>query len=134
MSQETLDEDFASLIPADTPALDESHLEILIEASGDAAKDLFEDLLGTFKEDGKALTETLQEACQKEDATTCRKSLHTLAGSSANIGCQRLAKLCRAMETAIDDGTFKSYSSCPSLVDAEFQTAAGALQAFVDKL
>ncbi len=82
------------------PLTDEEQLSMLIEAGEDGAADLIEELLGLFQSEAAPQLATVKAAIGSRTAKDASRPAHALAGSSANIGGLRLAKLSKAMELA----------------------------------
>ena len=61
-------------------------------------EDEFSDLIAVFVRDAQHRLEQLTEAIQAQDASTALMSAHSLKGSSANIGCAELGRLCDQVE------------------------------------
>ena len=84
------------------PLIDDDQIEMLVEAGEDAAAELIQELLDLFKSESTPHLQTLKDALAELDFTTASKVAHALAGSSANLGGLRLAKVAKAIEHAAD--------------------------------
>lgn len=74
---------------------------MLIDTGGDAAHQLFTELLQLFiGETGPRIT-LLQNAAAEDDFKTVASQAHSIAGASANLGGLRLSQLCRSVEMRI---------------------------------
>lgn len=114
--------------------LNSEHLEVLnMIAEGSPAK-FFQELEETFKREWAESMHRLRAACEVQDTTEVRKTVHYLAGSSANLGLKRLHGICCTIEQNIDENNFSAYSVCPKTLEEEYLVSMRALEAYMDKL
>ena len=62
------------------------------------APDILEKIIGLYLDNSNNQVNEIEEAVKQRDATTIRNTTHGLKSSSANIGADRLAELCKQME------------------------------------
>lgn len=114
--------------------LDSAQLEVLAMLDEDNPAEMMGDLLNTYEQSAQATAQPLRDACANQDAEALRKSVHYLAGSSANMGMLRFSKLCRSIESAIDVGHFRAFAECPEILLAEQAKALEAFKAHMAQL
>jgi len=69
------------------------------------------------------------QVAQREDMESIRIAAHTLKGSSANVGAQRLADVCKSMETFVHANDFDELAKAMPTLRSEFDFACVALTA-----
>lgn len=74
-----------------------------------------QELLQAYLEDMKVLQEQIQKAIAAEDFATIRYHLHTIKGSSSNIGCFFIEEIASTLEKKVTQQ--ESISSLISLMD-----------------
>lgn len=65
---------------------------------GENMEEMLKELVPLFLQDGQSLILKLQKANELKDTVHLRQIAHTLKGSSASLGMNRLAELCRVVE------------------------------------
>lgn len=55
-------------------------------------------LINQFLDEASSYVDTLREAARQSDATTLKRTAHTLKGTSLTLGAQRMAAICRRIE------------------------------------
>jgi HPt (histidine-containing phosphotransfer) domain-containing protein len=86
-------------IPADLPILDGKSLQGLSELAGDDTPDLVTTVIQLFLDDAPKRLVAIDAAWQQRDPAALAASAHALKSASANMGAQRLAKLCKVLES-----------------------------------
>ncbi len=81
----------------DTP-LNMAVVKYLGELAGPENPDFLKELLETYLKDMPGRLEAVREAVRSGDAKALQAAAHALKGSSANLGAQRLQKICLALE------------------------------------
>lgn len=79
-----------------TPLLNRATVDALIELGRGSG--FFNELLDDFTAQTENLLAQIESAIATQNATALRFAVHTLKGSSFNIGAHRLGELCAAME------------------------------------
>jgi CheY-like chemotaxis protein len=117
------------------PALPAASLDVVTRegllAVSDGDPTVLAEITGLFTTDGRALITALLEAIARGDAPECARLAHSLKGSSANVGAQRVASLCAALEKTAKAGTLDSAQAIPTQIEVEFEAAVAALGAAV---
>ncbi len=72
----------------------------LLEELRGILEDEFPALISTWIQDSGVRMDEMQQSFQRGDAEGLRKSVHSLKGSSANLGLVYLVGLCQVMEDA----------------------------------
>lgn len=83
---------------APTPALDRSVLQELREAMDDVSGEFVASLAEVYETQAVELMTELDEAARDADTHRVGFAAHSLKGSSANVGGNRLAALCGEVE------------------------------------
>ena len=102
--------------PINRRALDA--IRTLMGPNGDA---LAKKVIRTYLEDMPAGLERMQAAARVGDAEALRKAAHSMKSSSANVGAERLSRLCKALEMIGCGGTVEG--APPLLEDATAELA-----------
>ena len=102
--------------PINRRALDA--IRTLMGPNGDA---LAKKVIRTYLEDMPAGLERMQAAAKVGDAEALRKAAHSMKSSSANVGAERLSRLCKALEMIGCGGTVEG--TPPLLEDATAELA-----------
>lgn len=102
------------------PVIDREQLDMLVEAGGEAAADLIQELLDLFKGESEPKLETLQGLLAAQDRAQLAKTAHALAGSCSNLGAMRLSKLCKVLELNAAHYDFADLEQAHGAVLAEY--------------
>jgi|GEM_PF-3530644 len=113
------------------PCLDREQVELLQVAAGDCGAAFFDDLIKTFQSESAPRIERLERECGAKNLPEIRRHCHFVAGSAANIGLERLSKLCRNIEKQCDEGTFTAFDTCVPVVRSEMSTAVKEIRALL---
>ncbi len=108
--------------------VDAEQVELLNSAAEGMEAEFWEDMLNTFTAEVEPRFALIEQACTSEDAPNLRKYVHFIAGSAANLGLQRLSRLCRNVENALDDGVFTAFADCPPALRHEYEEALVAIR------
>ncbi|WP_028104044.1 response regulator [Pseudoduganella violaceinigra] len=84
---------------------------------------LLQRVLAAFLQDTPHQLAALREAIALCDASAVRKTAHSLKSSSANVGADQLARLCREMEQLGRTGQTAGAASLLAALEHEFQAA-----------
>ena len=115
-------------LPQDMTALDHEQIEVLSSMNDDGDDSILTELVTLFVKENEPRFKDIEQCCQKKDAAELRKHVHFIAGSTANIGLQRVSTLCRQVERAILDQSFEAFSDLPSALNKEYQDALSAVK------
>lgn len=114
---------------ADTP-LDPTMLAALYELDTRSGDDsTLPDLVRAFIDDGRARVKELYMAVRSGDHARVERVAHSLAGSSANFSAQRVARLCRKLESLAAISDREEVLGLLAQLDETFAEAATALGA-----
>ena len=86
------------------PAIDRAPLDQINDLDPNQNGELLNNIIDTYCENAEVLILELTEAAKGNDLETAVRVAHSLKSSSANVGAQRLAALCRSMERHGRDG------------------------------
>ena len=114
----------------DLPLIDAEQLEMLVEAGEDGATELLEELLGLFELEARPQLESLKGSLAVGDHAAMVRPAHALAGSSANLGGHRLARLAKTLEAVVEPG-HPATGDIPGLtaaIEANLEATIGAFQ------
>jgi CheY-like chemotaxis protein len=109
-------------------ALDAGALENLRELGG---PEMLAELAEMFLRDAPEGIARLREALRRNDAPEVERLAHTLKGSSGNMGAARMAEICSGLQASGAGGDLRATSRMLEDLSAEFERAAGALEAEV---
>jgi signal transduction histidine kinase/DNA-binding response OmpR family regulator/HPt (histidine-containing phosphotransfer) domain-containing protein len=125
-----------SSAPAAPPALGQvnrqalENIRALSAANGDA---LLDRVLHAFIEDTPGHFKTLQQAIAAANTSNIRKAAHSLKSSSANVGAETLAQLCKDMEQLGRSDIIEGTAGLLAAMESEFQAVRQALSAIMEK-
>ena len=111
--------------------LDPNALASIRALQREGGPDILGKAIGTYLTTSPVLLQGLQEAVASGDAGGVQKAAHTLKSSSATLGAQALADLCKTMEAL---GRTQAMGDTPQLllrIETEFLAAQQALTALV---
>jgi len=127
----------AAATPAPAPAAGSfinlqalDNIRALSPANGNA---LLERVLQAFLRDTPGHLATLRGAIAARDAGGLRKAAHSLKSSSANVGAEALAQLCKDMEQLGRNNIIDGTDSLLAAMEQQFQAASQALGAILEK-
>ncbi len=128
-----------ALVPPPAPAATErdiinhgalEHIRALSKDRGDA---LVHKVIHAFVDDTPLHLRTLRQAIVGADPNNMRKAAHSLKSSSANVGADHLAQLCKEMEHLGRTATTEGASGILTTMEQEFQAVRHSLNAILDK-
>ena len=106
------------------------NIRALSAAHGDA---LLERVLHAFISDTPAHFKALQQAIAAGHSVNIRKAAHSLKSSSANVGAETLAQLCKDMEQLGRNDITEGTAGLLAAMEREFQAVRHALSAIMEK-
>ncbi len=119
---EGLPEDTGTL---DTGTLDTATLDRLREL-GD--EDILKELVDVFVQDATFRLTALREAIANSDFAAVEQAVHTLKGSSANLGAIRLTALCAELQETVKSGEGSRTPDLLEHLEIEFERTRRALE------
>lgn len=84
-------------------------------------------ILELYMEDAPKRLAEIDRSISAGDAEALRSALHSLKGSSANLGASRLADLCTSLEVLANDAVPGEASEYRDALQREFERVAKAL-------
>ena len=117
--------------PAGGPLNDE-RLAMLHAAGG--GEGLVAELVDLFVDDVPSRLESIREAMAAGDPEALVRTAHSLKGSAATLGADRMAELCRQMEVSGRAGEVPQGQGLLESLEAEFEQVKRALAAWVAAL
>jgi signal transduction histidine kinase/CheY-like chemotaxis protein len=113
---------------AKTPAVDKESLDALRALPGDEGGDLLGELITLLVAHGPALLSSMESALERKDAHGLAEAAHSLKGSCAQFGAQRLVKLCAQLEAAGREALFEGARETLSTTEQEFHRVIAELK------
>jgi len=89
--------------------------------------DLLSKLIDVYKNDSRRLIQSLNDAVAAGDVNAARDAAHTLKSSSANLGADKLAALCRSFEESCDGKMPESAAELIAKIEGEHEQACREL-------
>lgn len=106
--------------------VDHAALTRLLDTVGDDPAFVAE-LMADYLADSVELVQGLAPACAAADAEALRRRAHTLGSTSAAFGAERLAALCRELESCAQTGDCAAAAPLVEPVVAEWERVRTAL-------
>jgi PAS domain S-box-containing protein len=97
MPDQKLDDNFQNEID-NTTLVDEEMLEAIKELQIEGEADFLSEIIRIFLHDSQTTMDVIAESLSGKDLLTLKKSVHSLKGSSGNLGANRLSGLCARIE------------------------------------
>jgi signal transduction histidine kinase/DNA-binding response OmpR family regulator/HPt (histidine-containing phosphotransfer) domain-containing protein len=113
----------------DEPAIDKRSLEQINDLDPNKNGELLNNIIDTYCENAEVLMGELMQAAKDENLDAAVRAAHSLKSSSANVGAQRLAALCRSMENHGRNGDISTVLNNIDPAWKEYQTAIDELVA-----
>ncbi|MES2299335.1 MAG: response regulator [Pseudomonadota bacterium] len=107
-----------------------ANIRALSRERGDA---LVQKVILAYVDDTPAQLQTLRLAIAAVDAATLRKAAHSLKSSSANVGAEALAQLCKEMESLGRGASTAGAATILNDMEQEFQAVRHCLNAILEK-
>ncbi len=86
------------------------------------------DLVSEYRTDGASRVADMRTALAAGQAEDLRRAAHTLKGSSASLGANGLAEVCREVEAAARDGDLDGLGPKVDAIAAELDEVVAALE------
>jgi HPt (histidine-containing phosphotransfer) domain-containing protein len=103
--------------------------ECLREFDVVADKEIVQDLIGSFVTDAAERLKSLRRAMLAGDVATLKRLAHSLKGSSAQMGAERMAELCWQIEHAADPASAEEFPKLEQL-ETYFRSTSCAMLAY----
>jgi HPt (histidine-containing phosphotransfer) domain-containing protein len=101
--------------------------------SADRGRALVERVINAFVDDTPRHLTTLRQAIAGLDAGSVRKVAHSLKSSSANVGAETLAQMCKDMEILGRNESTEGAAGILTDMEHEFQAVRHSLSAILEK-
>lgn len=108
---------------------EETLLSTLEMVGGDV--EFIADLIATYRTDGERAIREMRATAATGARGELQRAAHTLKGTSASLGADDLAELCRGLEADAKDGRLEGVDEAIAAIAAEFEPVAAALEAWV---
>ncbi len=115
----------------DFPILDESVMHDFVNLMGDEGKDSAKHLVDLFKSGTPALIEQIETASDKKEKDNILRALHTLKGSSSQVGGRRMEQFCARLEVLVKQSGVEPFVTFISGIKQEFFELRVALDDFL---
>jgi signal transduction histidine kinase/DNA-binding NarL/FixJ family response regulator len=112
--------------------LDPDALAALSALQRPGMQDLLQSVCNTYLVEAPQLLAQLRSAARAGDLVQLKEAAHSLKSSSAQLGANGLAALCRAIEVAVRNGTLADPLQQSLAVEAEFAAVQQAVRALVE--
>ena len=112
--------------PAES-VIDRRSLDQINDLDPNQNGELLNSIIDTYCENAEVLMLELIEAARERDLQAAVRAAHSLKSSSANVGAQRLAELCRSMEQQGRNGDISAVLQNVDPAWNEYQTAVDEL-------
>jgi len=112
-------------VPADddTPVIDQSVLDMILEMQGDDAGGLIERIFGLYRVHGPDALQTLDARMRDGDREEIASAAHALKSMSFNVGAKRVGDACGALEAAARSGGDGDLAGYLKTISAELESA-----------
>lgn len=117
----------------DFPILDESVMRDFMSLMGDEGKESARHLVDLFKSGTPGLVDQIETASDKKNKEDLLRALHTLKGSSSQVGGRRMEQFCSRLEVLVKQSGVEPFATFVSGVKQEFLELRLALDEFLDK-
>jgi HPt (histidine-containing phosphotransfer) domain-containing protein len=88
---------------------------------------LVAELVGLFVDDVPPRLHLIREAVRREDTEALQRPAHSLKGSASTLGADRMAELCRELETLAGTRDWPRAGDVVASLGAEFERVKRAL-------
>ncbi len=120
-----------AFIESDEPLLDKYQVEMLRETAAECEPELLQELFDLYYCDNSARVEQIRPAIAKADWSEAAKLAHAIAGSSSNMGGNRVSKLSKLLENNVNEERFADLDAIAEQIEIEF---ARTIEAFRELL
>ncbi|MGZ8315121.1 MAG: response regulator [Telluria sp.] len=120
-------------MPVERDVINRHALENIRALSKDRGDALVHKVVAAYVGDTPQHLQALRRAIAAFDANNLRKTAHSLKSSSANVGAETLAQMCKEMETLGRTETTEGASGILTDMELEFQAVRHSLSAILEK-
>jgi CheY-like chemotaxis protein len=118
---------------AERDVINRHALDNIRALSSDRGDALVQKVVEAYVGDTPQQLQALRRAIAAVDPNNLRKTAHSLKSSSANVGAETLAQLCKEMETLGRTETTEGASGILTDMELEFQAVRNSLSAILEK-
>ncbi len=108
-------------------------LDAIRALGGAGSQALVRKVILAFLDDAPSALARMHAAAQAQDAAELRRVAHGMKSASANVGAERLSRLCKALEAAGGSGRTEGNATLLEEADAELKRVVDALRAELDR-
>lgn len=112
---------------AHSAPIDRSALDVLAGLQKAGAPSILEQVIDIYQKNSQELTEKLRDGVATDDSEKVREAAHALKSSSNNVGANRLAELCRQLESMARENSLELAASALAQLLAEHTRVTSAL-------
>ena len=94
----------------------------------EGAPDILEKIIGLYLDNSNNIIDDIQQAVEKRDAKKIRSTTHNLKSSSANLGADKLAELCKEMESLGKNNQLEEIDQMHDQLKQQYEFACKALK------
>ena len=105
----------------------QSTISSLQEATGD----VFQEILGIYLKDAQQNLESMIASSQSHDTDQLLRLVHTLKGSSRNVGASELADLCESFEKDLRNAEYSNLDQRITIIRSTFEDTLPLLQGYI---
>jgi len=116
------------LMAKEEPVLEESALRQIRNLQRSNSPDLVQKVIGHYQEESIKLLQKIRRGVQDNEVACVYQAVHSLKSSSANLGANRLADLCKELEAQARAGKIVDGDKQVALLHAEHQKVSEALR------
>ncbi|MBA4383834.1 MAG: hypothetical protein C0410_03795 [Anaerolinea sp.] len=117
----------------DFPILDESVMHDFMSLMGDEGKESALHLVDLFKSGTPGLIEQIETTSDKKNKDELLRALHTLKGSSSQVGGRRMEQFCSRLEVLVKQSGIEPFVTFIPGIKQEFFELRMALDEFLEK-
>ncbi|MHB8088987.1 MAG: response regulator, partial [Anaerolineaceae bacterium] len=115
------------------PILEETVISDFMALMGDDGKESAKHLVELFKSGTPGLIEQIENASDKKDKDELLRALHTLKGSTSQVGGRRMEQFCARLEILVKQSGVDPFATFITGIKQEFFELRVALDDFLDK-
>jgi len=99
----------------------------------DATGDVFHEIIDTYLTDAQLNIESMFASFRSRDTDQLLRLVHTLKGSSRNVGARELADLCESFERDLRNGEHSNLEKRVAIISTSFENTLPLLQGYLER-
>jgi len=128
----------AQQMPPSSPAAAAGVLDLVVmesfrELQHEGSPDLLEELIDLYLADTKARLAELRPALHRQDVRSAQRTIHSLKGSSENLGIRAMGALCSQLEAQLSTEASEEAEATLTQLEDEFERVQEALTDQLEK-